>query len=63
MICEKEAMQRATEEYSYWGQWIVECFTEEELKVELADFETIDQWIEWRKILADIFEERENTAF
>lgn len=44
--------------YETWGQYIVECYTDEELKESLVDYDTLEKWIEIRKRVADVYEER-----
>ena len=53
-----EAKQLAQDNYESWGQYIVECYTDEELKADLADYTTIEEWVDFRIRIADTIEER-----
>lgn len=58
-----EAKKLANDNYSSWGQWVIECLDDEELLEEIIDFDTIEDWIEIREQVADAHREIENTAF
>ena len=53
-----EAKKLAQDNYESWGQYIVECYTDEELKADLADYTTIEEWVDFRIRIADTIEER-----
>lgn len=59
----QEAIELAKENYESWGQWVVECYDQDDLCEELSSFHTIYEWVEHRKTLADYYQEQENTAF
>ena len=54
-----KAKQLAHDNYESWGQYIVECYTDSELAESLEDFNTLDEWVEVRISIANIYEERE----
>ena len=56
-----EAKILAEENYHTWGQYIVECYTGEELAEQLAEFDTLEEWVEIRQRVAEIYEERMST--
>jgi hypothetical protein len=58
-----EAKKLALENYSTWGQWVVECFEDSELREELDDFDTMEEWVEIRIGVADANEEIENSSW
>ena len=53
-----QVKQMAQDNYETWGQYIVECYTDKELADNLSDFDTLEEWIEIRKSVADVLEER-----
>lgn len=53
-----QVKQIAQDNYETWGQYIVECYTDTELADNLSDFDTLEEWIDVRKSVANIFEER-----
>ena len=54
-----EAKKLAQDNYESWGQYIVECYGDSELAESLKDFDSLDEWIEVRISIANIYEERE----
>lgn len=54
----QKAKELAEENYSEWGQWVVECMTDEEVQEDIGN-STIEEWVEIRKKIARICEERE----
>jgi hypothetical protein len=58
-----EAKKLASENYSTWGQWVVECFSDAELREDLAEFDTLDDWVEIRVAVGEHHAEIENTAW
>lgn len=58
-----EAKKLANENYSDWGQWVIECLDDEELHEEILDYDTIEDWVEMRVGVADAHRDIENTAF
>ena len=58
-----KAKKLAMDNYTEWGQWVVECMDDAALAEDLADFDTLDEWVEIRKRVADAHGEIENTAW
>jgi len=62
MIVSEEILNKAKnlaqDNYETWGQYIVECYTDEELTENLSDFDTIEEWVDIRKSVANVIEER-----
>ena len=54
-----EAKKLANDNYESWGQYIVECYEDSELAESLKDFTSLDEWVEVRISIANIYEERE----
>jgi hypothetical protein len=54
-----EAKKLANDNYESWGQYIVECYEDSELAESLESFDTLEDWIEVRISIANIYEERE----
>lgn len=54
-----EAKRLAKDNYASWGQYIVECYEDSELVESLEDFDSLDEWVEVRISIANIYEERE----
>lgn len=54
-----KAKELAEKNYSTWGQYIVECYTDNELAEELADHKTLAAWVKTRKAVASVYAERE----
>ena len=48
----------AQDNYETWGQYVVECYSDEELEEDISDFDTIEEWIDVRKSVANVIEER-----
>lgn len=63
MMDAKKAMTLALENYSTWGQYVVECYEIKELEKELEEFNSLEDWIEMKKITASIYSEIEKTRF
>jgi hypothetical protein len=67
MIVKDELLNRiknlAQDNYETWGQYIVECYTDEELKESLVDYDTLEEWVEIRKRVAEIYEERLSSKY
>ena len=63
MIADKEMVaqvkQMAEDNYDSWGQYVVECYTDKELVKDLADFETLEEWVDIRIAVAEVIAERE----
>lgn len=55
----KKAKQLAEDNYEEWGQWVVECMTDEELKRDIGE-DSLEEWVEFRKRIASIHRERES---
>ena len=64
MIADKEMIaqvrQMAQDNYESWGQYVVECNTDEQLVNDLADFGTLEEWVNIRITVAEIIEERKS---
>jgi hypothetical protein len=56
-----EAKKLANDNYESWGQYVVECYTDEELKEDLSDFATLQEWIDIRISVANVLGERESS--
>ena len=56
-----EAKKLAYDNYESWGQYIVECYTDEELEECLEDFDSLEEWVEVRIRVANVLEERESS--
>ena len=54
-----KAKKLAHDNYESWGQYIVECYTDSELAESLEDFNSLEEWVEVRISIANIYEERE----
>jgi hypothetical protein len=54
-----KAKELAQDNYETWGQYIVECYEDSELAESLEDFTSLDEWVEVRISIANIYEERE----
>ena len=54
-----EAKKLAQDNYESWGQYVVECYEDNELAESLEDFDSLDEWVEVRISIANIYEERE----
>jgi hypothetical protein len=54
-----KAKKLANDNYETWGQYIVECYEDSELAESLEDFDSLEEWIEVRISIANIYEERE----
>jgi len=59
----KKAKKDAMDNYSTWGQWIVECYDDDELRESLEDVDSYNQWIKVRKAVADHHQEIESTTW
>ena len=57
------AKNLAQDNYETWGQYIVECYTDEELKESLVDYDTLEEWVEIRKRVAEVYEERSSSWY
>lgn len=59
----EKAKKLAEENYSTWGQWVIECYTDSELGENLEDFRTIEEWVKVRQDVAGYYKEIESTAW
>ena len=41
-----------------WGHWIVECYDDDEVAENLADFDSLEEWIDIRIRVAEVHRER-----
>lgn len=53
-----KAKKLAEDNYETWGQWIVECYSNEELAEALEDFESLEEWVDIRIRVAEVYAER-----
>ena len=53
----------AQDNYETWGQYVVECYTDEELREDLSDFSTVEEWVDVRISVANILEERSSSWY
>lgn len=53
-----KAEKLAYENYETWGNWVVECFTAEELAEDLKRHASLEAWVKHREDLAGIYDER-----
>ena len=54
-----EAKELANDNYETWGQYIVECYEDSELAESLESFDTLEDWVEVRIAVAEVYSERE----
>ena len=54
-----KAKKLAHDNYESWGQYIVECYTDSELAESLESFGTLEDWVEVRIAVAEVYAERE----
>ena len=54
-----EAKKLAQDNYESWGQFIVECYDDNELKESLESFDNLEDWIEVRIAVAEVYADRE----
>lgn len=54
-----EAKKLAQDNYEGWGQYVVECYEDSELAESLESFDTLEDWIEVRIAVAEVYAERE----
>ena len=54
-----EAKKLAHDNYESWGQYIVECYEDSELAESLQDFDSLEEWVEVRIAVAEVYAERE----
>ena len=57
-----EARKLSEENYSTWGQYIVEATTDEELVDDLQDHTSLKDWVDTRERVADVLQDREAAA-
>jgi len=53
-----EAKELAQDNYETWGQYIVECYEDSELAESLESFDTLEDWVEVRIAVAEVYAER-----
>jgi hypothetical protein len=53
-----EAKRLAQDNYEGWGQYVVECYEDSELAESLESFDTLEDWIEIRITVAEVYAER-----
>lgn len=54
-----EAKKLAQDNYESWGQYVVECYEDSELKESLESFDNLEDWIEVRIAVAEVYADRE----
>ena len=52
-----KAKKLAQDNHETWGQYIVEAYTDDELVLDLAHFNTLEEWVSVHRV-ANILEER-----
>ncbi len=53
-----EAKKLSQDNYESWGQYVVECYEDSELAESLESFDTLEDWIEVRIAVAEVYAER-----
>ena len=53
----ERAKALATEHYSTWGQWVIECLDDADLEKQLEEYDSLENWVEIRERVADAHEE------
>jgi hypothetical protein len=53
----------AMENYETWGQWVIECMTDEEIAEDIAEHESFKEWVEIRIIVGEHHQEIMDTAW
>ena len=59
----REAKRLAMDNYSTWGQWVVECYEDEELLEELLEYGNIPNWVDMRISIANARQEIMDTRW
>lgn len=62
----ERAKALATEHYSTWGQWVIECLDDADLEKELElekEYNDLKEWVEIRERIADAHEETERSSY
>jgi len=54
-----EAKKLAQDNYVGWGQYVVECYEDSELAESLESFDTLEDWVEIRIAVAEVYADRE----
>jgi hypothetical protein len=54
-----EAKELANDNYESWGQYVVECYEDSELAESLESFDNLEDWVEVRIAVAEVYAERE----
>jgi hypothetical protein len=47
----------ANQNYETWGQYVVECYTDDELIADLQDFQDLAEWIDVRVRVGEVYAE------
>jgi len=59
----KKAKKLAYENYSSWGQWVIECMTDAEIAADIAEAKSFEEWLEIRIIVGEHHQEIMDTAW
>lgn len=49
----------ANQNYETWGQYVVECYTDDELIADLQDFQDLAEWMDVRVRVGEVYAERD----
>lgn len=56
------AKKAAQDHYNTWGQFVIECMTDNEIEASLFDL-TLEEWIKIREDVGGYFQDIERTKF
>lgn len=59
----ENAIKLASDNYSEWGQWVIECMSKKEIEDDLAEFDTLEDWVYIKKTVGSVYRDIENTAW
>lgn len=49
----------ANQNYETWGQYVVECYTDDDLIADLQDFQDLAEWMDVRVRVGEVYAERD----
>lgn len=49
----------ANQNYETWGQYVVECYTDDELITDMQDFQDLAEWMDVRVRVGEVYAERD----
>jgi hypothetical protein len=58
----EQAKKLAMDNYDSWGQFVIECMTDNEIEASLFDL-TLEEWVKIREDVGGYFREIERTKF